>query len=501
MKVFFHSRSFYIAAALAVIVGVIVMLVIATGRGGENLITATVETGTVQELVSVSGIAEAEQTAELAFPVTGIVREVLVEIGDQVEVGTELVSLEADALYADRQDALASIARARADRDEMLSGLTDSAKQVLIAQIKTQEEVFLGTIETQMKTVENTYKTMLSSDLEARSEDSGEEAVAPTVTGSYSCGEEGSYYIDVFSSNSDSGYSYRYSGLETGTTEAAEDQSSPMGNCGLRLQFDSGSNYNNSVWIIDIPNINSSSYVTNRNAYSLAQTQSETAVNAAQQALNLVIAEVKDSNAPARDEAIARANAGVTQAEAGLARIDATIADRALRAPFAGTITEIDILPGETVTTQPVVTLLADSEFEITARIPEIDIGKLLIGQKVNMLFDAKNDEILTGAIRFISLKSTKIDGVSYYEAIIDIDELPTWIRSGLNADIEIVIAEQENVLRVPKRFVSKEDESTFVYVLKDDIASMTPVTVTLTGNDGFVAITGINEGDIVMAP
>ena len=46
-------------------------------------------------------------------------------------------------------------------------------------------------------------------------------------------------------------------------------------------------------------------------------------------------------------------------------------------APFDGVVTNLDVLPGETVTNAPIVTLLADDAFDMTARIPEIDITKV----------------------------------------------------------------------------------------------------------------------------
>ena len=42
----------------------------------EGLVTATVERGTVETLVSVSGITKARNTAELAFPTPGVVSKV-----------------------------------------------------------------------------------------------------------------------------------------------------------------------------------------------------------------------------------------------------------------------------------------------------------------------------------------------------------------------------------------------------------------------------------------
>lgn len=501
MKSFLLHRWLYIGIAAIIIFAVALMIRGISNRDTVELITATVETGTVQQLVSVSGVAEAEQTAELAFPVGGIIEQVMVATGDEVEKGDVLIKLDARALYADRQEALAAVTKAIADRDELLSGPTNSARDVTTETVSSKRAALETVTADGAQKIANAYQTLLSSDLTAYSNDPAEDATPPTVSGTYTCGQEGAYTLDVFSSASDSGYSYKLSGIETGTYAASTEQPTPLGVCGLRIIFDDASRYNSSEWTIEIPNTKSSLYVTNRNAYALAVTQADSAVSVAEQALTLAEATATNQNSPARSESIARATAAITQAQARLARIDTTIADRTLRAPFAGTITEIDILPGETVTTAPVVTLLADSNFDVTARIPEIDIGKLALGQKVVMIFDARDTEVVTGSIRFISLKSTEIDGVAYYEATIELDEIPSWIRSGLNADIDIITSEQTNSLRVPKRFVTSTDSGHVVLIQKDNTIATSSVEVILEGDDGFVAITGLTEGDIVIAP
>lgn len=501
MKKLLVSRSFYVALS-ALVVMVVIAMAFGVGRQEKvELVTTAVETGPVRQLVSVSGIAEAKQTAELAFPTSGIVSTVEVQQGDVVTQGTVLVSLSVDALLADRADAVAALNRAIATRDELLAGPQAEARAAT-AETVALKNTTLNTVEaTQADLVANARRALLSSGLTATSDDPEEESVAPIISGTYTCDEEGVYVMDMYSSGSDSGYSYKLSGLETGTYSASTEQASAFGNCGLRALFTSNSPYRNAVWTIEIPNPQSPLYVANRNAYNLAKTQAESAIEVAKQDLAQTKANATNSNAPARSEAVARASADIASANARIARIDAQLADRVIRAPFDGTVTQIDILPGETVGVTPVVTLLAESAFEVTARIPEIDIGKLLVGQTVEMVFDARSDTTLTGTIDFISLQATEIDGVAYYQATISLPEVPVWMRSGLNADIDIIISEVNDSLRIPKRFLI-EDDGTYQVKSKigEQLATST-VSVTLEGNDGYVAITGINAGDIIVAP
>ena len=500
MSKLLHNRLVYILLALLAIGFVIYMATSLGKRDQAELVTATVERGAVEQLVSVSGVVEAEQTADLAFSVSGIVAAVNVSEGDVVEAGDVLVQLETRALSADRADALAALSRAVATRDELSAGAAPTTRATNAETVSLKETTLSTTIATQADLVQNAYRTLLSSSLTAVSNDPDDPAVAPIITGTYTCDEEGVYNLDVYRSGGVSGYSYRLSGLESETQTASVGQSAPLGDCGLRVQFDTNSQYRDTVWTVEIPNRQSAQYVSNRNAYALAQTQADSAIALAEQGVTLAQVTADSSNAPARSESIRRANADISSANARIARVNAQIADRVIRAPFAGTITNLDILPGEAVTNTPVVTLLAGADFELTARIPEIDIGKLEIGQPIRSIFDARANETVTGVIDYISLQATLIDGVSYYEAIITLDTNPTWLRSGLNADIDVVTKAATDVLRIPKRFVSLTNSPSVMTKIGDQMSSTT-VDIILEGDDGFVALTGLNEGDLVVAP
>lgn len=502
MHILLKKRSFhYGLAGVFLLLAMVLFWRIGSDRA-PAYITATVERGTVSDIVSVSGFVEAENSADLAFPVTGIVEQVLVTEGDEVTTGDILVRLRQNALAAERQDALSDLARARADRDELIAGPTTEARTVTATEVMNAREALERTITEEAEKVTNARRSLLSGGVTARAIDPSERATPPTVGGTYTCDEEGSYMLEVYTSSAASGYSISYSGLEAGTTDFSSNQPSDLGTCGLTLQFAADEAYGRSQWRIDLPNQNAAIYATNRNTYNLALEQQKNRVAAAREALALAEQQAELTNAAPRSEALTRADAAVTQAEARVARVDAQLADRVLRAPFAGVITNVDTLPGETVTTAPIITLLANSVFEVTARIPEIDIAKLAAGLRADLIFDARADVTLPATIRFISPNATEIDGVAYYEAKITLDDPPSWLRSGLNADVDIIVAEVRDVLRVPQRFIVNGEQPPAVLRLNDDSTTTAiPVIISFTGNDGFVAIEGVEAGTTIVAP
>ena len=217
-------------------------------------VVAVVEKGSVRQLVSVSGVIKAEDTAKLGFPVGGTVREVLVRKGDTVATGTILAILDSSTLSADYSDALASLKSAEADLAELVAGTRSETKDVSNETMILKQTLLKNTEASERLKVNNARKLLLGSGLTAYSNEADEDASAPTISGSYSCNNEGLYKLRMFGSGADSGYSFELSGLESGTFTASFNQPISFGSCGLRAQFSPTSMYGGSTWQIDIPN-------------------------------------------------------------------------------------------------------------------------------------------------------------------------------------------------------------------------------------------------------
>ncbi len=195
-------------------------------------------------------------TVDLSFAKTGRVELVNVKEGNLVRAGQVLVQLSAP-------DALGAISQTK--------GALDLA-QARYASLTSQYET---TKNQQDLIVKNTYHTLLSSGLEGIPDNQNDNK--PIITGTYTCDKEGSYTLKAYASGDhDSGYTMRYSGLESGSFPVKYDAAVPMGSCGLQVKFSRDKSFDaTTLWTIAIPNTKSSTYLTNKNAYDLAVTTRE----------------------------------------------------------------------------------------------------------------------------------------------------------------------------------------------------------------------------------
>ncbi len=467
----------------------------------EELVTATVDTGTVRATVTVSGIAEATEAARLRFPDAGRISEIRVTKGDAVKRGDVLATIDQGDIDADRREAMARLSSALAARDQLVNGPTEETREsISTAVLNAQANVERVRAEEAEK-VAAARRALIASDLALVPTDPQTNDAPPQVGGTYSCDATGTYTIEVYRSGSASGYSYRVSGLESGAYSAYTDNAGAFGACGLTLLFDEDEVYRNTTWTLSVPNTRGASYLANQNALMLAEERERTAVEAASDALAAELASADEDTADPRSEALRAADADIESAFAGVARVDALRERRLLRAPFDGTVTDIAPKVGEvTPANEPVITLVSDAAFEVIARIPEIDITKVHEDDRAVLVFDAKDSERVPAYVAFLSPLASPVDGVAYFDATITMDEVPEWVREGLNADVEIVIDERTDVARLPRRFIAERDGASYVSIVENGNVTEQLVSVSAVGTDGYAAV-DLPAGTVVTVP
>jgi multidrug efflux pump subunit AcrA (membrane-fusion protein) len=134
------------------------------------------------------------------------------------------------------------------------------------------------------------------------------------------------------------------------------------------------------------------------------------------------------------EEEIAAAKKDLEAAEIALEQAEAAFE---LTAPFDGTVVEINVKSRENIGAFQPVLMIADLENlqVVTTDLSEVDVTKLQVGQRADIIFDALSDQTFSGRIEKIADKSTGVSSV-YYEVILSLDEMPEDLRWGMTAFI-----------------------------------------------------------------
>jgi HlyD family secretion protein len=138
-------------------------------------------------------------------------------------------------------------------------------------------------------------------------------------------------------------------------------------------------------------------------------------------------------------EQIAAAEAAVAQAEATVQAARVALEQAELRAPFGGMVTALEIGPGETVLPGQVVLVLADlSHLQVkTTDLSERDVAGVAAGQAANVSVEALGAQV-AGRVVQIASQATTVGGDVVYEVVIALDEQPIGLRWGMSVEVEI---------------------------------------------------------------
>jgi len=153
-----------------------------------------------------------------------------------------------------------------------------------------------------------------------------------------------------------------------------------------------------------------------------------------------VQAELELARAGASAEAIAITEIGVKQAEVALLRVQSLLDFSVLEAPFQGTITDLNVKSGDTVAAGARLLTLAtlDQLWIKTKDLTELDVVHIGVGQSVQVTMDAFPDQTLVGHIVRVDPQAEHYLGDVTYTAFIELDAVPSWLRWGMTAQVEI---------------------------------------------------------------
>ena len=195
------------------------------------------------------------------------------------------------------------------------------------------------------------------------------------------------------------------------------------------------------------------------------------AVNAEKEAKRQAELRVKGFVSSSREEA-ARTDAEVRRAACNTARADVAQAEAkfkatkveqgrvALYAPFDGTVAKIVGELGEYSTpsppgvpTPPAIDLIDDSCLYVKAPMDEVDAPKITAGQTVRVTLDALPGKMLPGKVRRVAPYVSAVEKQARtvdIEVDFDQSEAAGKLLVGYSADVEIILAGRDKVLRIP---------------------------------------------------
>lgn len=196
---------------------------------------------------------------------------------------------------------------------------------------------------------------------------------------------------------------------------------------------------------------------------------------------------------------VERARAAVSEAEANRAAAREVLAQTAIHAPAPGTVYSVNAGRSEFVEEGKLLLQMADLDRErVRAYFDEPEIGRLAVGQKIQIKWDAKPGRIWNGHIERTPVTVITYGTRTVGEVLIKIDDPDDNLLPDTNVTVTVTTSSEPNALTVPREALHSENGKPYVFKVVNDGLKRTPV-VTGTINLTQVAIlSGLNEGELV---
>jgi RND family efflux transporter MFP subunit len=176
-----------------------------------------------------------------------------------------------------------------------------------------------------------------------------------------------------------------------------------------------------------------------------------------------------------------------------------------LVAPSDGILAEIIIKPGEYVTSQDVVCkFISDQGTNFEVDIPEKDVLKMSVGQKVTINSDSYPDKDFEGTI--VEIAPVVKERTRTATVKINVENNDGFLRSGMFARGIIFIKELHNVVLVPTDSIISLNDTTFLVPVvvpdanpTEGTIQMRPCTVGDKVGEKTIVLSGLNLGELLV--
>ncbi|MCL4560857.1 MAG: efflux RND transporter periplasmic adaptor subunit [Chloroflexi bacterium] len=181
---------------------------------------------------------------------------------------------------------------------------------------------------------------------------------------------------------------------------------------------------------------------------------------------------------------------GPTQGEiqAAQAKVEsdqATLSETQITAPFAGTITDVSLQAGDTVSAGTSAFQLTDlSQEYVSLQVSEVDIDNVQVGQPVSFTFAAIPNKTYTGKVTQIDPVGVNSSGVVDYTVNVQITNPDKLVLPGMTASANVVTAQVTNVLVAPSVAIQTVGNRSVVFMLNQ--GKLQPVVVQVGASSGI---------------
>jgi RND family efflux transporter MFP subunit len=200
------------------------------------------------------------------------------------------------------------------------------------------------------------------------------------------------------------------------------------------------------------------------------------------------------------NEAVARARQGNAQAD--LSRVKALLQYTQIRAPYAGVVTERNVVrgdfvqPASTIAAKPLLAVARTDIVRIFVDVPEMESPSVEAGRGGYVNVQALPDRIVEGKV---ARTSWVLGPNRTLRTELDLPNPNGLLRPGMYATAHILLQERPDVYVLPLSAIVREGKQAFCWIVKEAHAVRIPLTLGLQVGNDVEVVSGLKADELVV--
>lgn len=468
--------------------------------GETRYVTDTVKKGNVTATVTGTGQVEASDTIDLKPKTSGDITYVGVKVGDTVQKGKLIASIDSRDAKLALENAKITLAKLVGNPDS----LTLLQKQNLLTKGYSDGWNTVASYVSDTSSMLNDMYNLYGNDgffgyqNISNLSSLGKTKVALAEKGYYDAKNSIDEINILYKSLSRTSSQEEIKNLIDKTYDSAKVLSTASKNT------ESAFNY----VIYDLGYENSSSTTTTRTSVTSWVNNSNSYVNSLLSASNSLV----ESTQSLKEFLVGADELDIRSAKLSVENKQAAYDDCFVYAPFSGVVAALTARAGEPSGTS-IGTLITKNKLA-TISLNEVDIAKIKLGQKATLTFDAVDKLTITGEVAEIDSIGTVSQGVVTYTVKINFDTGDNLVKPGMSVGATIITDVAIDVIMAPNSAVKSKNGMSYVETfdallvtdttgVQGSLSAVAPkqteITIGLVDDNNTEIISGLKEGDIIV--
>lgn len=194
-----------------------------------------------------------------------------------------------------------------------------------------------------------------------------------------------------------------------------------------------------------------------------------------------------------------KVQANLTQARAAYSAAQELLKNLNVRAPFAGTVYSLPVRASAYVNGGEVLVQVANLEdVQVRAFVDEPEIGRLAVGEKVEITWDAVPGRTWEGTLTRVPASVGMVGTRTVGETTTEIDNSDRKLLPNVNVNVSIITARQGNVITVSREAVHDLNGKRYVYKMMGNKLQAQEVQIGLSSLTRVEITQGVSEGTTI---